>query len=361
MLLIFFSTALILSVFLTYLVKKFALRFKIIDIPCLPRKIHRKPVPLLGGWAVFLAFFIVLLLAYFSPWWPKGHVQLSQLIGFALAGGWLMLGGFLDDKIGLKPRLQLIWPILAALTVIYSGSGIRMINNPLGTGYWHFDQIQIELFQIKGFTFFFTPWADLLTFIWLMVLMYSTKLLDGLDGLVSGVSVIGSLSLAGLCFLTIFIQPDVGWMALILAGTWIGFLLFNFHPAKIFLGESGGLWAGFSLGVLSIISGGKLATAFLILGLAIFDLIGVIIQRALSKQSWFKGDSRHLHFRLLKFGLSHRQTVLLYYLVASLFALTILFWQTKGKMVALLILLFFSIILSLYLTRKSNNKVNHGV
>jgi len=159
-----------------------------------------------------------------------------------------MLGGFLDDKYHLSPIQQFVWPVLACLAIIISGIGITFMNNPFGSGYLYFDTVKIEILRLNGVPYYFTPWSDVLTFLWLLLLMYSTKLLDGLDGLVSGVTVIGALSITALCLFTQFYQPDIATMALILAGAFLGFLVFNFHPAKIFLGEGGSLLAGFFWG-----------------------------------------------------------------------------------------------------------------
>ena len=113
--------------------------------------------------------------------------------------------------------------------------------------------------------------------------MYTTKFLDGLDGLVSGLSVIGGLIVAGLCLFTKFFQPEIATISLIFAGACAGFLIFNFYPAKIFLGEGGSLFCGFILGTLAIISGGKIATTLLILGIPILDLIWVILRRLIGE------------------------------------------------------------------------------
>ncbi len=339
MIYVFFFLSFILGLILTFFIRRLALKLKIIDVPGIDeRKIHEKSMPLLGGLAIFLSFFIVLLLARLT-WWPVDKVTDRQLIGLFVAGFFLMVGGILDDKYRLKPRQQIIWPVLACLAVIVSGIGVKYINNPFGFGYLHFDKLKFEMMRFHDVPFYFTPWADIITFIWLMFLMYSTKLLDGLDGLVSGMTVIGASIIAGLCFLTPFFQPDVGTMSLILAGASLSFLCFNWHPARIFLGEGGSLFAGFMLGVLAIISGSKVATAFLILGLAIIDLVSVVIQRIfLDRKSPFQGDQRHFHFRLLKTGIPHRAVVMIYWLVALVFGLSALIFRTRGKIVFLLVL-----------------------
>ncbi|MDD3101607.1 MAG: MraY family glycosyltransferase [Patescibacteria group bacterium] len=351
-----FILSAVFSAILTFFVRKIALKFKIVDLPEIgsrgstpltTRKIHKKSIPLLGGMAIFFVFFLILFIVFKSDFWPHKLVQMKHLIGLGLAGFILMLGGFLDDKYHLKPKQQIIWPILACLIIICSGIGINYINNPFGfaqggpfgSGYLHFDQTKIEIIRIHGMPYYFTPWADLITFLWLMILMYATKLMDGLDGLVSGLTVIGGLVIAGLCFLTKFFLPEVGIMAMIFSGAALGFLFFNFNPAKIFLGEGGSLFCGFILGVLSIISGSKMATTFLVLGIGIIDLISVIIQRVFKeRRSPFFGDKNHLHFRLLDLGWPQRKIVIFYWLVALIFGLIALFLRTKGKILTIIVL-----------------------
>lgn len=353
----FFLLSFLLSIGVTVLVGKKAKKFKIFDWPEKgSRKIHKKPIPLGGGLAIFISFALCLFIA-----WQSGYsfpnVAEKHLVGLILAGGILMFGGFLDDKWGLKPGLQVIWPILACLIIIASGIGIEYINNPFGQGYIYFDRIKIEIFRFKGVPYYFTPLADIFTFVWLMVLAYSTKLLDGLDGLVSGMGIIGSLIIAGLCFLTQFFQPDVGLLALIFAGALAGFLIFNFHPAKIFLGEGGSLLVGFYLGVFSIISGSKVATSFLILGLAILDIVWVVWRRIAKKhKSPFLGDKEHLHFRLLEAGFSHKKAVIFLWLIAAFWGGIALILPTQGKVFSIALLICFIIVLNFIIERKRKKR-----
>ncbi|MCD6471433.1 undecaprenyl/decaprenyl-phosphate alpha-N-acetylglucosaminyl 1-phosphate transferase [bacterium] len=363
-LLIYFITFL-LTVILTPLISKIAKKNKIVDYPISKRKIHSQPIPLLGGLAVFFSFFIVLFSVYFSPLWPEEKISFLKvlpenfrqivifkyLIGVFVASSLLMIGGFLDDKYNLKPHQQIIWPILACFVIILSGIGIKYINNPFGSGVIHFDHWKFEIFRFHNIPFYFTPLADIFTFIWLMLCAYSTKLLDGLDGLVSGISVIGGLIIAFICLLEKFYQPDVAIISLIFSAAFLGFLIFNFHPAKIFLGEGGSLFAGFTLGTLAIISGAKIATALLILGIPFLDMIAVIIQRFfLEKRIPFsRGDKKHFHFRLLKAGFSHRQAVLFYWFVAAFFGLISVLISAFGKQTTIekiIVLLFYLVTFS---------------
>ena len=132
----------------------------------------------------------------------------------------------------------------------------------------------------------------------------------------------------------------------------LGFLVWNFHPAKIFLGEGGSLFIGFILGVLAIISGSKIATTLLVMGLPMLDVARVIFMRIRKRKSIFVGDSEHLHFRLLHSGLDQRQTVLLLYVIAFAFGISTLFLQTNQKLIALLFLFMLMMLLVLYFSKK---------
>ena len=184
----------------------------------------------------------------------------------------------------------------------------------------------------------------------ILLLQILDGLLDGLDGLVSGVTIIGSLIIFAIAMSTNVAQYNTALIAMILAGAFAGFLIFNWHPARIFLGEGGSLCAGLMLGVLAIISGSKVATTLLIMGIPILDVVWVIARRTLAGQNPFKfADKKHLHFRLLDVGFSHRQAVVFYLILTALFGGFAVFLQTFGKLIALLILLIVMLILGLSL------------
>jgi len=330
------------SVVFTLLIRKWALKKQIVDSPqtAPERKIHKTPVPLLGGLAIFLSLTVVTL--YYAVGTDRvlgGYMLPKYLVGILIAGILLMIGGYLDDKYNLKPKQQIVWPILACLAVIGSGIGIDYISNPFG-GIINLDTIEIKLFDLGNIPYYLTIFADLFAFCWIMGMMYTTKFLDGLDGLVSGITTIGAFILFFLSLNQDVAQPETALLAIILAGASLGFLLFNFHPAKIFLGEGGGLFAGFMLGTLAIISGAKIATALLILGIPILDVVWVIIRRFfIEKKSPFKtADKKHLHFRLLDIGLSHRKAVLVLYVISIIFGGVALFSGGRQKLIALAIL-----------------------
>ncbi|MFH1111559.1 MAG: MraY family glycosyltransferase [Patescibacteria group bacterium] len=332
-------SALVLSLCFTYLVKKWAEKRKLLDYPS-ERKLHSRPTPLGGGLAIFLSFTIIVwVAAFFSDQLIGKDISFRQLGAVTLAALLIMIGGYLDDNKHLSPIKQFIWPALAVIVVIIGGIGVKYVSHPLGEGLLYLDSIKIEIIRFGGVPYYFTLWADLFTFLWILGMMYTTKLLDGLDGLVPGVGLIGSLIIFSLTQTPMWHQPPIGALAIILAGACLGFLIWNWHPAKIFLGEGGSLYIGFILGVLAIISGGKIATALLIMGIPILDVIWVILRRLFwDKKKITEADRKHLHFRLLDVGLSHRQSVLFLYFLTAAFGVASLFLKTQGKILALIIL-----------------------
>lgn len=331
-----FLGAFLLTAIITYLVRRLSLRLKLFDLPDASRKVHYKPVPLWGGLSIYLAVSILLIIFWRSDMLSDGRITQSHLIGILLGGGLLMIGGFLDDKFNLKPYQTIIWPVLAAALMVYAGLSIKYITNPAG-GLLYFGSSLI---------------SSIFVFFWLLGMMYTTKFLDGLDGLVAGIATIGSIILFVVSLFWDVALSGTSILCLIFAGSAAGFLLWNFHPAKIFLGEGGSLYLGFMLGVLSLISGAKIATALLIMGLPILDAAWVIFRRIFKeKKSPFIGDGKHLHFRLLNVGLSQRKAVLFLYLITTIFGTISLFQNTIGKIIALIFLLLMMLFLALALVK----------
>jgi UDP-GlcNAc:undecaprenyl-phosphate/decaprenyl-phosphate GlcNAc-1-phosphate transferase len=353
---IIFFISLLLSAVFTLILKKVIVKLGVVDIPDKKKKMHTGNIPLFGGFAVFLAFFIVLF--FVRDKLTLGDLDIIHWLGFFAGAVILMIGGFLDDKYDLKPKQQIIFPILAAIAVIAGGVGIEKMGNPFG-GYLYPGAIKFYFFSLGGTQFFLTPISDLIIFIWLLGMMYTTKLLDGLDGLVTGVSGIGALIIFLFTMATKYYQPDIGMAALVLAGAAFGFLIFNWHPAKIFLGEGGSLFLGYALGVLAIISGGKIAIALLVMGIPIMDVIWTIIRRLIAGKNPFQsGDRGHLHHRLIGLGLSQRRAVLVFYAFSLIFGLSALLFQSKGKALSLgvLIIIMFGIIVAFNLFDKNKNE-----
>lgn len=348
-----FLIAFVLTFLLTHLVRALALNLKIVDMPVVERKIHKKATPLLGGVALFLGFFLTLVyFAFFTDQVFGGYMLPKHIIGILIAGVILIFGGILDDKYNLSPQKQIIWPILASFVIIASGIGINFISNPFGEAI-QLDQYKIKIFEFHGLPYHIVLFADLFTFFWLLGMTYTTKFLDGLDGLVSGITAIAAFILFFLSLKPNIMQPETALVCIILAGAALGFLVWNFHPAKIFLGEGGSTFTGFMLGTLAIISGGKIATALLIFGIPILDVVWVILRRLWYKKSPFRtADRKHLHFRLLDFGFSHKGAVLFLYAISLTFGTLALFLQGKEKVFAFLFLCGLMIVLATILVLK---------
>lgn len=334
-----FVIAALISGGLTYYVKVIAQKLKLADFPS-PRKIHTQPTPRLGGVAIVLTF-IILVIGYnlishrldFTPF--KIWLFDKRLFGALLGALILLITGIIDDIRGLKPWQKLIAHILAAGMVVLGGVSINFIRLP-GGEHLELGNLVIPL-QLFGQTYNFVVWGDLLTMFWIVLLINTMNFLDGLDGLAAGVSIIAGIAIF-LLSLSLG-QNAAALLSLIFAGSVFGFLPWNFNPAKIFMGDSGSMFLGYMLAVLSVISGGKLATAFLILGLPVLDVAWVVVRRIFHGASPFKADRLHLHHRLLLLGLTQRQTVIILYFVAAAFGTTAVISGTNEKIQALYFLL----------------------
>lgn len=313
--------SIVVGVVSTGIVRYLAGKLGAVDIPNEDRKRHQGPMPLMGGLAVFLTF--ALGLAYVWPDLTARGLADSHWLGFIIGGAVLQVGGYLDDRYRLKPGWQIVFPLAAIAAVIIGGVRIERMTNPLG-GLIEFGPGlgAVAAISIIG--------------LWLMGMMYTTKLLDGIDGLVTGVAAIGAAVIFLFTMTTRYYQPDVGIASLLLLGSCLGFLVWNWHPARIFLGEGGSLFLGYALGVLSIISGGKIAIALLVMGLPALDVAWTIIRRLRAGVNPFRiADRSHLHFRLHDRGLGSRGTVVFYCLVAAIFGFSGLWLQSRGKLLAL--------------------------
>lgn len=325
-----FALAFIVAFLGTFLVARFSVRQKILDRPDQNRRLHTRPTPTMGGLAIFASFFTVtftvgVLLGYLL----NGNIPLKILAGIWVGGAMLMIGGYLDDRYRLPAKLSIIFPILAALAMLSSGISAVSIHNPL-TG-------NVILLS--------SLWSSVIVFVWILAMTLTTKILDGMDGLVTGISAIAALVLFGLSLSEQVRQPQTALLAITFAGALLGFLILNFHPAKIFLGEGGSTLAGFILAILAIVSGGKIATAILVMGIPVLDAIWVVLQRLFNRQNPFVGDRKHLHYRLLDLGFSHPQAVLFLYALTGIFGVAALFLQSLGKLVLLGILIAVMVVL----------------
>ncbi len=312
-----FVTAFLLALGLTPLAARLAIRTGAVDQPA-PRRVHLKPTPRLGGLSIFIAFFAAIGVSLLYP--RSDPHELERLAGLFL-GGALMFGvGIYDDYHELHALPQLIAQFVAAGIAVASGVSILEIPNPFGA------PIAFE-----------TWFAILFTLFWLVGTINTVNWLDGIDGLAGGVVVIAG----AVMFIHTYRleQYSIALLALALAGTILGFLPFNFFPARIFLGSAGANVLGLALGVLSIIGGAKVATALLVLGIPILDVAWQIVSRLRAGKSPFSADRGHLHHRLLDLGLSQRTIVILYYVLTAVFgALALILPSGIYKLIALVVI-----------------------
>ncbi|MFA5954446.1 MAG: MraY family glycosyltransferase [Patescibacteria group bacterium] len=341
-----FIFAAVLTTAVTPFVMRFARRFHVVDDPSVEgdRRIHVTPVPLLGGVGIWLVLVICIgYLSFFRPELIFYYIKPVQLVGFLVGASILMVGGYLDDRYKLKTVWKILFPCAAALLAILSGIGVNFITNPFG-GVWRIDSIVWSVLQYGNFNYVLSIGTVFFTLVWLMAAMFTTKVLDGLDGLVTGIAAIGALIIVALCLRPPVLQSDTAIFATMIAGAFVGFLPFNWSPAKIFLGEGGSLLAGYTLGILAVVAGGKIATAGIILAIPLFDAVWVVLRRVfLDRRSPVSPDRSHLHFALIDLGLSVRQVVSFFYMITLASGLLALFLPSLQKLYAVFILgmLFF--------------------
>ncbi|MGT2926519.1 glycosyltransferase family 4 protein [Streptococcus cuniculipharyngis] len=322
---------LLLSLILTPLVRFFAFRVGAVDKPN-ARRINKVPMPSAGGLAIILAFMATSLIM--MPQVLKNRLfdqsYFDYILPVMLAGLFVGLVGLIDDMYELTPRVKLLGIFLAASLVWYCTD-------------FHFDSFKIPFGG--PLILFDTFWTFLLTVLWIVSVTNAINLIDGLDGLVSGVSII-SLITMGLVSNFFLPVPDfyLTMTIFVLVAAIAGFFPYNYHPAIIYLGDTGALFIGFMIGVLSL-QGLKNATAVavvtpvIILGVPIMDTIVAIIRRKLSGQKISQADKRHLHHRLLSMGFTHRGAVFVVYGIAILFSLTSLLLNVSSRLGGILLMI----------------------
>jgi UDP-GlcNAc:undecaprenyl-phosphate GlcNAc-1-phosphate transferase len=237
------------------------------------------------------------------------NVQLTELVGLLLGGALATAFGVIDDALDLRARWQFAGQLGLALFAIAMGYVVDFIANPVGTG----------IIRLAG------PVAIGFSVLWIAGMINSINFIDGLDGLSSGIGLIAAVTLGVISLTPQVGQPFIAVLCFALAGSLLGFLRWNFHPATIFVGTSGVMFLGYTLALLSILGIAKVAVAMLVLGVPIIDAFWIIVRRLAQRRSPFSPDRGHLHHRLLDVGLSHRQTVLLIYAICIALALIAVF------------------------------------
>lgn len=329
---------------------KLARKYKLLDDPKKhkhPAIIHKKPVPRAGGVPIFIAVLFSAVL----------FIPLSfQNIIILISGFIAVVVGVLDDKYDLSPYFRFGTNILCASAVVAGGVSIPFITNPFG-GIIHFDEIIILTFGQAAVNA-----GQILAIVWIVWVMNMLNWSKGVDGQMPGIAAISAIiiGIASLRFVPIeLINTETAQFSFIVAGAALGFLVFNFYPAKIFPGYSATI-LGFLLGVLSITSGVKLATAVLVMGVPTVDAIFTIIRRIISKKSPFWHDKGHLHHLLLDYGLGHRRIAVFYWSMSLILGLVAISASSRGKVFAiiLLIVLFSGLFFMLrFITKKEQDYV----
>ena len=321
-----FITALLTPVSLIF-IKKWGL----IDDPKThkhPALLHTKPVPRGGGLPLFLGVFIT---SFFFL--PISKITISLFIAAAIA----LVTGTLDDKLDISRYLRFGINIFCALIVVGSGVTISYITNPLG-GILHLNTI--------GFSFWLFNWqfgiylSDILAIIWIVWVMNMLNWSKGVDGQMPGVVAISSFVIGLLSLRFALADPSTlisVQLSFIITGASLGFLLFNFYPAKIFPGY-GATAVYLLLSAVSILSGAKLATAILVMGVPMIDGAFTILRRLSSGNSPFRGDNKHLHHLLLKLGFGQRGVALFYWIISAILGAASLTLSSKGKLFAIVML-----------------------
>ncbi len=331
--LLVFIIAAIISFLVTPPVIRFASRRGIVG-PHLDDAKSRQAIPLLGGISIFIGFLVSTALAFLLSRGELLGEYDTHFLGLML-GSTLILGlGIYDDIRGIKAPIKLIFQTVAALILILCGYNLNLITNPFG------GQIHLGI------------WGIPLTIFWIVGLTNAINLLDGLDGLACGV--------AGIAALTLFFSSMNGapFMPIIvigLAGACLGFLRYNFYPARIFLGDTGSLLLGFILAAVSIQSSFKttagiaLVLPLIALLLPITDTLIAFIRRIIKGKNPFQGDRRHLHHRLLLMGYSQKQAVRMFYLLTINLGIIALVLKYAGRNLAFGMLFLIALMLYIFL------------
>ncbi|MEN1967728.1 MraY family glycosyltransferase [Lentibacillus sp. N15] len=309
-----FLIALIATFLLTFPIKKLASKLGVMDLPN-SRKIHRKAMPRMGGLAIFLGSFLGII--YLQPY---GTYFTEIFIGAII----IVITGILDDKYQLRPVVKLIGQLIAAFSVISSGLIIERITIPI------FGMIDLG------------PISVLVTILWIVGITNAINLIDGPDGLAAGVTTIAFISM--LIMAIIDMRILAAYFCVVLIGANLGFLYHNFHPAKIYMGDTGSNFLGYMIAIVSILGLFKNLTLFgfiipvILLAVPILDTLFAIARRIRNGQSIMLPDNQHIHYQLIEKGFSHRQTVGIIYGFSALFGVIAILLSNATITVAVIVI-----------------------
>lgn len=318
-----FVIAFIFTFATTPLVRRLAYKIGAVDVPKDKRRVHKKPTPRIGGLAILFGFIVATV--SFNDDWSK------EFIAILIGAGVLGVLGVIDDCKQLDAKIKFVIQILAALVVVlYGDIRISVISNP-------------NVFSQSPFVVL-APWLSItVTTLWIVFMTNAVNFIDGLDGLAAGVSAIMSMSLV---FIAItYHEYGIALMGLALMGSCFGFLPFNFNPAKIFMGDTGSMFLGYMLSVLSVQGMFKsyavisFAVPIIMLGLPLFDALFAMLRRILHGKNPMSADRGHLHHRIYDMGFSQKQTVFILYAISGVLGITSILLAEQRFLRAMLLLI----------------------
>ncbi len=309
----------VVSFIATPMVKSLAYKVGAIDVPKDNRRMHKVPIPRLGGLAIFIAFLLTTLIF--------ADID-RQLQGILLGSVMIVVLGVLDDIMALKALPKLIVQIAAAGIAVYHGCVIQFFSNP-------------NVFSDVSYVNL--GWLSIpISIIWIVAITNAVNFIDGLDGLAVGVSAISTASLIVIALLVS--ETNIAMVLIALLGACLGFIPYNMNPAKIFMGDTGATFLGYILATLSITGLFKLyaiisfAVPFLILGVPIFDICFAFLRRIAKGQNPMVADRGHVHHRLIDMGFSQKQSVAIAYMLAAILGLAAVLLTSSGELRALVLI-----------------------
>ncbi len=336
-----FIVALIVSYATTPLSIKLAFKIGALDVPKDGRRMHKKPIPRIGGIAIVYGF--IISVCCFSSFFINGQLN-KPLLGILIGSMIIAVLGFLDDLKPKKAIVKFLIQIAAAAIPVLMGVRVIAVANPV-------TDLLVRVpdwLSISGSILFIVGVTN------------AVNLIDGLDGLAAGVSSIAALALLSILVMQHNANPTMLILASALAGSCFGFLPFNFNPAKTFMGDTGATFLGFILACVSIQGPFKtyvaFALPFLILGLPIFDTLFAIIRRLIRGQGIMTPDRGHLHHRLIDMGMSQRSAVILLYALSAVLAISAIVIFISNFLRALVLFLFIMLFLAFTIFSRNNEK-----
>ena len=327
-----FAIALIVTALATPVAIKIAPKIGAMDVPKDSRRMHKKPIPRFGGIAIYAGMLSAFIyIGIFN----------QQTIGIMAGATLILILGIIDDLKGMPAKVKLLGQIICAAILYFNSIQIRGMANFLPIGPWYIAFPKIIAFAV--------------TVLWVVAITNTINLIDGLDGLAAGISCIACLSVAYTAYYTSSTEKCV--LILALAGATLGFLIWNFHPAKIFMGDAGSMQLGYLLAAISLIGDKptKGTTLFatiipvIILALPIFDTCFAIIRRAWNHKPIMQADKGHLHHRIMAMGFGQRRTVLALYCISGVMGVAGIMWTIRVRLACAVLTLIAATLIFIFL------------